>query len=396
MSASAEARRPISIEMRLPYTLLSLAAFTTGGLDADGCDACQPRPADVAIAAGSYTIPVLAVLLADDDGSHAARLSGADLDSWLQATTAIYQRSGAPLVFVRDPRTNLAAPVRSTVMNHDCVTPADIDLEAETDRAADPEKLCSHAVTETRRYAYALEYPGAIVVLFRYGADAPRFDEALGHWIVEPREAWFGYSGAFHPMVVGGPGKWGPSFLAHEIGHYFALACTHGPLPASVAAANALLAASGPTIFDGDGLDDTAPDPGATLFTAAFGTACDRDHPTIDLAGVTFAPDRANTMAYYDCSREMHLSAAQVAIVMRSLTKENRQPLIHPELGDCYEARDIHGGPADDADRMVYRYAIIDACVRTLAGTGAFPSGGRPYTLPRVAPGLPPVCEAMP
>lgn len=81
--------------------------------------------------------------------------------------------------------------------------------------------------------------------------------------------------------------------LAHEVGHFFALAHTHGPVNGQLTSE---LVDGSNCDTDGDQICDTAADP--QLSNANVNPACLYTGNTVDANGDTFVPDPANIMSY--------------------------------------------------------------------------------------------------
>lgn len=248
-----------------------------------------------------YTIKVRAVMCSDKDGSHAVNISQATLVQVFKAWSLLYYQAG--LTFVLSQRVVLP----DTMINQDFTVPSGLDMTttdppmttAETDKSFDEHNAA--------RSAWARDYSGELVVFFRYGTKL-NWDETAQLWTVGP--ASFAFSGPEHEFVAMGLGN--PpeaALLAHESGHYFHLGHTHGGLvsltkeeagqypdwetnPAHRQAGAKLLRErliegirsfvddqghspdSGLDVLDADGLSDTQPDPGPTIFAYEFGDAC--------------------------------------------------------------------------------------------------------------------------
>lgn len=383
----------------LPFVFLATAAAVNPSAS-ESCD-CGSGPTPVT--PGKYTISVLAVSLADDDGSKASYVTEEEFGVYLQAATDIYKRSGVDADFVLDPRSNFAVKVKSSLLNHDCLaktttpnafTKQDVNGDGEVN-STDSNLICDRQVVSDARNAYALRYPSSIVVFIRYGEASALWDASKGYWTIRDVKAGWGYSGRDGNIIVLTPGKRGDPFLAHEAGHYLHVRHTHSSRPETLAAAESKVksyiaaheddsgfdvARDGLKVFDGDPVDDvfdTPPDTGPTLFAAVNGTACDVNKNTVELkaslGGVdyryTVKPDRTNVMSYFkNCTDSpIHFSNHQQQRIHTAL-QGHRQRLLHPELETCYANKGIANNSGSYVQQRERRAAIIEECLSTVPG----------------------------
>jgi hypothetical protein len=102
--------------------------------------------------------------------------------------------------------------------------------------------------------------------------------------------------------------------FAHELGHYLGLKHTFREFKTRAAAAAALQRANrDPRIFEGDGIEDTSPDP--YIEELQCGTA-----RSIVLGGLPFLLQRENVMSYY-YSETKTITAQQAAIVRATIER---------------------------------------------------------------------------
>lgn len=391
--------------VRWRWSLLSLSVFAFADVDgaSAGCRSCrddEPIKAKPEVPLGEVKIFVYPVRLADDDGAHGSSVTAASFTAWLNGANAIFQRSGLAISFLPAPEIDWTAPpVRSTLMNRDCIptgvdpaplTAQDINQDGRFN-ADDFEMLCASRATTWARMAEAYLHPDRVVVVMRNFADRAEYDGVKKQWSVKRTASDYGYSGGDLPFVVTGGGPWSGEFLAHEIGHYLHLSHTHYYLPpdAQTAAKTAadwlkstgLQADQAKRAFDGDAYNvpDTRPDPGPELFAAFHQDACTKDpgKTAFDVTVVhngesyvaQFEPERDLVMSYFkECPFKQRFSAGQALVVERALMRFNRRALLHPELQSCYEANKLAEGPADLEALVAYRKAIVDRCVATLDG----------------------------
>ncbi len=129
----------------------------------------------------------------------------------------------------------------------------------------------------------AERYPGKMLVLFRWG-DHIRNPTGNGYsggqasWVVMPS-----------PRTTNA----GLRNLSHEAGHYFGLGHTFARQFGSVADASEFLKNRGgdTSVFDGDGMSDTLPDPGLDI-------PSDSDVRTVALNGKVVSVPKGNVMSY--------------------------------------------------------------------------------------------------
>ncbi len=257
-----------------------------------------------------YTIRVRAVMCADSDGSHAANISEATVKNVLKALSNLYFQAG--LKFVLSERVVLP----NTEINQDFTVPPGLDMTSSTPPMTDKARDTSFDEHNAARSAWARNYPGELVIFFRYGTKLI-WNETEKVWSVGP--ASFAFSGPDLEFVAMGQGNPPETvLLAHESGHYFHLGHTHGGLVSLTDAEKALypdwennpahrqasakilrdrLAEgirtfvddqghspdSGLDVLDADGLSDTRPDPGPTIFAYEFGAPCDPGTITVQV-----------------------------------------------------------------------------------------------------------------
>ncbi len=257
-----------------------------------------------------YKIKVRAVMCADSDGAHAASISQAALEKLCTEWSNLYYQAG--LTFVLSKRVVL----KDTMINQDYAVPTGLDMttvdqpmtQAQIDKSFDEHNKA--------RSAWARKYSGELVVFFRYGTKL-LWNDATHLWSVGP--ASFAFSGPEHEFVVMGQGNPPESTLmSHESGHYFHLGHTHGGLvgltkeeaaqypdwqtnPAHRQAGAKIMRDrmaegirkfvddqghppdSGLDVMNADGISDTQPDPGPTIFAYEFADACSLGVISVDV-----------------------------------------------------------------------------------------------------------------
>ena len=212
---------------------------------------------------------------------------------------------------------------------------------------SNPENQRPHVDSETfnsARNEYAKRYLGKIVLFFVPGNDLI-YDKTAKRWNHLTKRG-FGYANSVDNYVAMTSDIGGDYFLAHEIGHYFHLPHTHGPLPETNAEAIQSMSANSYDLertFNGDVpyIFDTPADPGPTLFTANGLDLCGtvNDVPVMvpdpdgNVINYILSPDRTNIMSYFKaCTTFAHtLSNEQIERVRHSIFWGNRQHLLAKE-----------------------------------------------------------------
>lgn len=204
---------------------------------------------------------------------------------------------------------------------------------------------------ELHRETRAAQCEGEIVVFFRPFLEDLEIWEAIGPSRPASEFKAANYSSGWSACVImaGADGQ----HFAHEVGHYFHLAHTHSwatdelysigvtqGYEALKARAVAMIRdAGGLSVFDGDGLQDTPPDPGPPIFQpSSYDFDESTSNPTehcfgtmslnVDGAIYVLSPDRGNLMSYYTgCVPQQAFSPAQRGVVGQSLSSLNRRGL---------------------------------------------------------------------
>jgi hypothetical protein len=165
--------------------------------------------------------------------------------------------------------------------------------------------------------------------------------------------------------------------VAHEMGHYFHLAHTHGPKPESIAEAAALIrkAVEGGSfskddamlVFDGDrtrGVLDTPPDPSGGVMAAVNGGNKSGSINTAQIP-VTFndgtqqtyalTPDRLNAMSYFQScqnTNSVRFSDDQKNVIVHTMEQDNRAHL----LGQIPGRHTVVLSPGSEDERFIYAW----------------------------------------
>jgi len=353
------------------FLVMALAVVASLGLQAQGLkvkpQAARKIPANVFVPA-KYTLKILFVRLADDDGSKPSTLTKAQAQAAVDSTNLIFRMNRGDIRFELAPESDFVEFVKNTTMNHDCLlkpgwteakiaaqTTQDVNGDGAADWS-DYTAMCDPAPVTAARNGYALLRPNRLVVFSRGSSEYVKWEDT--HYVL--KYASGGHSGG-GLLYVAMPASFGGStLLAHELGHYFHLPHTFGKASyRATSMADAYLKImpwlithpSEPPlgVFDGDKRDvpaiaDTPADAGGAIFEEVHGNVCDPDKGSIPFVvkhdgsqqTVQLTPDRANIMSYFkNCPWQQHFSRNQYAIMDASLATGNRQPLT---VGDPYES----------------------------------------------------------
>lgn len=221
----------------------------------------SPRP--------SLTVHIQAIRVSDDDGKRSAAITAAQFSQWVEFANKCYADAGIKFLF--DPMNDFTS-IKSTMLNG-MVGIQDPNWSEEEDLGD----------------SIAARYPDKITVFCRYGPGERPTGGGFS-WDDYNFIALGGYEGMTH---CGHPHL---DALAHEIGHYLGLTHTFAGQPfADVAHAEEFLRSKDNDIaaFDGDGLDDTPPDPCIRF------TECEHVS-SVRLNGIEVPLPRRNLMSYYD------------------------------------------------------------------------------------------------
>ncbi len=229
------------------------------------------------------TLSLQPVVLADDDGSRQAQITGVEIGKWVGYANRVWKAANIVL-----EQKAPAISLRSTLLN---------SMMGEADPDWDRERQEANAV--------AGRFQGKLVVFFRYGPGTEPTRQSFS-WTDVNFIVMSGYRGNV------ACGQENISLLAHEIGHYLGLAHPFNRSFPTLLEAERHFRSSGgkPEIFDNDGLDDTPPAP------FVRGLQCSAD-ASMTLAGVSFRIPRDNVMSYYyppgPHSEPRHLTPQQIA-----------------------------------------------------------------------------------
>jgi hypothetical protein len=269
-----------------PKIFATIACSLFPCLFAAGGRACEPvkKPAVSPL----LKVRVLAVQAMDDDGGRACRITAKEVKDLVTEANRIYEPARVQFTFRSDCEDFVQ--LRNTRINS--LMPGN--------RQADPEKLAPGIGTPKERQQaaaeFAAQHPDCMVVFFRYG---DKQKGATGN----------GYSGSRAKYVVM-PGlrstNMGLRGLAHEAGHYFGLRHTFARSFRSLEEAETYLREhhNDLSVFDGDKLSDTLPDP-----------RVGGSKSSILLNGIDVPLPRGNIMSYRRWDHHEWMSPQQAAIV---------------------------------------------------------------------------------
>lgn len=242
-------------------------------------------------------VPIQAVLVTDDDGSHAVVITFDQIKIWVERANTIYAPAGIRFSFSPQDMTT----INSTLLNN---------MASNQDAQWNEEVDTGNKV--------AANYPGKLTVFFRRGSGenplGGAFSSSNYNFVVMPQysDSWCNNTDD-HGM------------LAHEIGHYLGLVHIFPRVFSNLPEAEKYLAANNndPNAFDGDKLSDTLPDPyvGEDYYTCGSVTE-------LTLNGIKFVLPRDNIMSYYN--GRTSLSGQQMELVRWYLEKRRQNQMAMP------------------------------------------------------------------
>lgn len=308
--------------MRPAPCLLPFLALVIGALATDGATAAWPR------AQGEVpmiSMGVQAYLVSDDDGGRKTHITPAQVTSWVDKANEIYSSINVHFNFDESAGSDDWQEIQNTLIN----SMSGVDH---------PDWIAQRNAAN----GLAANTPDKMVVYFRWG---PNQGSPTGGGF-----SWTDYDFIAMPGFydTGVCGQQNIGILAHEAGHYLGLAHTFSPTFGTIAEAENYFISHGhdPAVFEGDGRDDTPPDPftGQTqCFPPAF----------INLDGVTLPLPRRNIMSYYYPVSEISDSQAwtlRTTLLLRSgqsLTNLLPGPAQAPQEGEDFNYSVTAGNSAD-------------------------------------------------
>ena len=221
----------------------------------------------------TLSMHVHAIFVANDDGSRRVSCTPDEVLLWVEAANAVYSNAGIHLAFDPAPGSGDWEEVNSTLLNS-MTGIENPNWPAQKDLAN----------------SIAARTPSKMVVFFRWGPGT--FPTGGGF-------SWTDYNFIVAPgfPVTGVCGSQNIGLFAHEAGHYLGLPHTFSQIFLSVPLAEAFFINHGsdPIVFDGDGRDESYPDP----YVDVPGVQCNVTTSSLTLGGVVFPLPRTNVMSYY-------------------------------------------------------------------------------------------------
>jgi hypothetical protein len=285
----------------------------------------------------ALTVRFQAVQVSDDDGKRAGAVTTDQVKQWVDKANAIY--AAADVRFLYDPASDFAT-LKSTLLN---------DMSGDTDTNWKSEVDAGNRA--------AAGYPGRLVVFFRHGpgkqATGGGFSSEDYNFVVMPG---FGTSVCGYQNI---------GALAHELGHYLGLSHPFARIFSSLQDAQSYFTAHGddPTVFDGDGLSDTPPDPFIDAPAYQCGAVA-----SITLDGRNFPLPRTNIMSYYGSTAGVDrtdVTVQQTDIVRWLLVLRANHGMATPTNVDVADAIDFTSLPIKDRNG-------VDASVQDMSAFGDY------------------------
>ncbi|HEU4836223.1 MAG TPA: hypothetical protein VFS90_17465 [Pyrinomonadaceae bacterium] len=327
-----------------------------------------------------YRIRVQAIVTADDDGSHAANITPADLKTKLEFVNTVF--AAANIEFVFNEQLDFFK-MRSTVHNRNLTVlePPNVDGD-KWDHKPEVDEL-SH---ERARNELAKQFGGRLVLIIHY---REKIKKVGGQWVLLSGEDGAGGSGGPTDFFLEmSPDLNGPS-LCHELGHYLQLPHTFAADPPGTVKKAATMIRKyvedeghdkkdGLDALDGDRavLLDTPADVGSAIWKDLDLDKCGRvgqiSIPVKFTDGsekeYTLEPDRGNPMSYFKgCDNTKIFSPQQIRRMRDSLELRLRHYLISMRPSSLHQI--VRGGmklagAIEDVDMALVRAGRVVTAVR--------------------------------
>ncbi len=244
----------------------------------------------LALAGCPKQLPIMAVILSDDNGSNKASITLGQIDTWVDAANKTYSGINYTFSFNHADVVN----VKSTMLNSVPVVP-----EGWTPDPLHGIYFNNQQIYDMFANSIAAGYPDHVVVLFR--------NNGGGGWSWGPPELRYISMPCYNHTGISKPnaGQWNPNdtLLAHEAGHYLGLAHTFTGVACNKATLSNTDGDAGGQDANttADDVSDTAPDPNSDCApTASLNCA----GGSVVVNGYTFTPPWTNIMTYHDCLPE--------------------------------------------------------------------------------------------
>lgn len=219
----------------------------------------------------TLSVRIRAVIAADDDGGRRTPVTPEQIRLWVDRANMTLASSAIHLEFDPSAGSDDWIELNSTLIN---------TMTGNSNPQWEEQRTLANKI--------AASTPDRMLVIFRWGTGTnptgAGFSWTDNDFIVMP---------GFFPTQVCGEQNIG--LLAHEVGHYLGLPHTFSWIASTINQVESFFVINNhnPQVFEGDGRDETHPDP----FVSQFGPQCVFD--SLELDGVSLTLPRENAMSYY-------------------------------------------------------------------------------------------------
>jgi hypothetical protein len=333
-----------------------------------------------------YKIRILAVKVANDDGSQPTPVSPNGIENLVNRANEIYEISRVQFLF--DKQKDIVS-INNTEINQDITILKDLTQFTSIDEPP-PKDAIDQEIHKRAKANFAKLFKDRLTVFFHYGSELV-YDNTLKHWKLRANTISSSSWAARYVSVVGNPGG---SLLAHECGHYlqngghtFWYNPNYKPLTVEKLAQiikkyvedNAFPKNAGLDVFDGDRVlvRDTPPDVTGEIFSSEGLSSCGNigqiSIPVEFTDGSTYTytlePDRWNVMSYFNCSGLRTLSKQQIRRMRDGLEHGMRHYLISIRSRDLQYVIESKGtksaGTIDEVQAIYMRAGRVATVVKT-------------------------------